>query len=207
MRILIADDHPFTLLGTKNFVESLGYNVDFLAENGIVAYNYIIANQPNIAILDINMPGMDGLEILEKISKLKMATKVILITMHKEMTILRRANEFGVSGFILKENALDELQNCLLTVLNGQQYLSKNLFKDLLLDKTQVIDDQISRLSFTEKKILELIAKQKTTKQISELLFIAEKTVEGHRTNIIKKLDLPKEKNVLLKWATKHFDF
>jgi DNA-binding NarL/FixJ family response regulator len=188
-------------------VESLGYNVDFLAENGIVAYNYIIANQPNIAILDINMPGMDGLEILEKISKLKMATKVILITMHKEMTIFRRANEFGVSGFILKENALDELQNCLLTVLNGQQYLSKNLFKDLLLDKTQVIDDQISRLSFTEKKILELIAKQKTTKQISELLFIAEKTVEGHRTNIIKKLDLPKEKNVLLKWATKHFDF
>lgn len=203
MRILIADDHPFTLMGTKGFVESLGYKVEDICSNGITAYNLIHTHQPNIAILDINMPGMDGLEVLEKVYRQKLKTKVILLTMHKEMTVFKKANQFEVSGYILKENAQDELQLCLEAVKKGDQYISKNLENDLLIDSSSE-NDGLSKLTFTEKKILELIAQQKTSKQIAEMLFISEKTVEGHRTNIITKLELPREKNVLLIWASKH---
>lgn len=204
MRILIADDHPFTLMGTKGFVESLGYKVEDICSNGITAYNLINTHQPNIAILDINMPGLDGLEVLEKVYRQKLKTKVILLTMHKEMTVFKKANQFEVSGYILKENAQEELQICLEEVIKGNQYISKNLENDLLIDNSSGYDDALNKLTFTEKKILELIAQQKTSKQIAEMLFISEKTVEGHRTNIINKLELPKEKNVLLIWASKH---
>lgn len=204
MRVLIADDHPFTLMGTKSFVESLGYKVEDICSNGITALNLINTHQPNIAILDINMPGIDGLEILEKTYQQKLKTKIILLTMHKELTIFRKANQFGVAGYILKENAQEELQLCLEAVKKGNQYVSKNLENDLLIDNSSETDNVLSKLTFTEKKILELIAQQKTSKQIAELLFISEKTVEGHRTNIISKLELPKEKNVLLIWASKH---
>ncbi len=203
MRILIADDHPFTLMGTKGFVESLGYKVEDICSNGITAYNLINTHQPNIAILDINMPGMDGLEVLEKVYRQKLKTKVILLTMHKEMTVFKKANQFEVSGYILKENAQEDLQLCLEAVKKGIQYISKNLENDLLIDNSSE-NDVLNKLTFTEKKILELIAQQKTSKQIAEMLFISEKTVEGHRTNIINKLELPKEKNVLLIWANKH---
>lgn len=203
MRILIADDHPFTLMGTKGFVESLGYKVEDICSNGITALNLINTHQPNIAILDINMPGIDGLEVLEKVYRQKLKTKIILLTMHKEMTVFKKANQFEVSGYILKENAQEELQLCLESVKKGNQYVSKNLENDLLIDNSSE-NDVLNRLTFTEKKILELIAQQKTSKQIAEMLFISEKTVEGHRTNIINKLELPKEKNVLLIWASKH---
>lgn len=204
MRILIADDHPFTLMGTKSFVESLSYKVEDICTNGITAYNLIITHLPNIAILDINMPGMDGLEVLEKVYRQKLKTKVILLTMHKEMTIFKKANLFGVSGYILKENAQEELLLCLETIKKGNQYISKNLENDLLLDNSSNDNNLLDKLTFTEKKILELVAQQKTSKQIAEMLFISEKTVEGHRTNIIQKLELPKEKNVLLIWASRH---
>lgn len=203
MRILIADDHPFTLMGTKGFVESLGYKVEDICSNGITAYNLINTHQPNIAILDINMPGMDGLEVLEKVYRQKLKTKVVLLTMHKEMTVFKKANQFEVAGYILKENAQEELQLCLDAVKKGNQYISKNLENDLLIDNAEE-NDALNKLTFTEKKILELIAQQKTSKQIAEMLFISEKTVEGHRSNIITKLELPKEKNVLLVWASKH---
>lgn len=205
MRILIADDHPFTLMGTKTFVESLNYCVEDVCSNGITAINLIKSHQPDIAILDINMPGMDGLEVLEKLYSQKLKTKVILLTMHKEMTIFKKACHYDVFGYILKENAQDELANCLEAVTKGHRYVSKNLEGELQIDFSSGSGDNLGKLTFSEKKILELVAQQKTSKQIAEMLFISEKTVEGHRTNIIQKLGLPKEKNTLLIWAMKHF--
>lgn len=206
MRILIADDHPFTLMGTKAFIESLGYKVEDVCSNGITAFNLILSRQPTVAILDINMPGMDGLEVLEKVYRQKLPTRVILLTMHKEMTIFKKANQLGIAGYILKENAQEELQKCMEVVKKGGLYISKNLENDLVIDTHSTENNYtIEKLTFTEKKILELIAQQKTSRQIADMLFISEKTVEGHRTNIIQKLELPKEKNILLIWASKHF--
>lgn len=205
MRILIADDHPLTLMGTKSFVEMLGYKVEDICSNGITALNLITIHQPNIAILDINMPGMDGLEVLERVLKQKLKTKIILLTMHKEMTVYKKAKQLGVSGYVLKEYAQDELKHCIDEVCKGNVYVSANLTNEISDNHSSDLSTDLEKLTFAERKILELIAQQKTSKQIAELLFISEKTVEGHRSNIIQKLELPKEKNVLLIWASKYF--
>jgi DNA-binding NarL/FixJ family response regulator len=204
MNILIADDHTLTLLGTKNFVESLGFRVGSICSNGIAAYNEICSKNFTIALLDINMPGMDGLEILEKIYTNKIRTKVILLTMHREISIYKKANELGVFGYLLKNHSEEELYLCLKAVANNIQYISPHITKELVMDKKETGDNDLSKLTFTENKILEMIGKQHSTKQIAALLFISEKTVEGHRRNIIDKLGLPKEKNILLQWAIKN---
>lgn len=200
MKILIADDHPFTLQGTKSFVESYGYTVQDTCSNGISALNLITLHRPEIAILDINMPGLDGLDVAKKIQELKLKTKVILLTMHKELTIFKKANEYGIYGYILKEHAQTELEKCLQEVTKGNKYISEFLEEDLIVN-TKSNFGELADLSLSERKILELVAQQKTSKQIAEVLFLSEKTVEGHRSKIIEKLGLPKEKNILLKWA------
>jgi two-component system nitrate/nitrite response regulator NarL len=200
MRILIADDHPFTLQGTKSFIESYGHKVTDTCSNGISALNLITLHAPDVAILDINMPGLDGLDVSKKIQENKLKTKVILLTMHKEITIYKKATEYGIYGYILKEHAQKELEICLEEVQKGNRYVSAHLEDDLIAD-TLDSDNKLAILTLSEKKIIELIAQQKTSKQIAELLFLSEKTVEGHRSNIIEKLGLVKEKNTLLKWA------
>ena len=205
MKILIADDHPFTLQGTKSFVESYGYKVIDTCSNGISAFNLITLHNPDVAILDINMPGQDGLDVAKKIQESKLKTKVILLTMHKEMTIFKKANEYGIYGYILKEHAQTELEKCLEEVKKGKRYVSEFLIDDLISDKIDATSE-LSRLTLSERKIVELIAQQKTSKQIAELLFLSERTVEGHRSNIIEKLGLVKEKNTLLKWAIQNVE-
>jgi len=203
MTILIADDHPFTLQGTQSFVESYGYNVIAACSNGVSALNTIQLRLPDIAILDINMPGLDGLDVAKKIQELKLRTRVILLTMHNEMTIYNKAREYGIYGYILKEHAQSELEKCLTEVSKGNQYASDSLLQDLVSTR-ETGSSELSKLTFSERKIVELIARQKTSKQIAELLYLSEKTIEGHRSNIIEKLGLPKEKNTLLKWALKN---
>lgn len=200
MKIIIADDHPFTLLGTKSFVESFGYQVIDTCDNGITAFNLINLYLPEIAILDINMPGIDGIDVLKKIHEKKLATKVILLTMHKEKVIYNKATEYGVYGYILKEHAQTELQKCLTEVRQGNKYVSEHLDIDLVKEKSKDNSD-LAKLTLYERKIIELIAQQKTSKQIAELLFLSDRTVDGHRSNIIEKLGIPKEKNALLMWA------
>ncbi len=200
MKILIADDHPLTLQGTKFFVEANGHFVIDTCSNGISALNLIMLHSPDIAILDINMPGLDGLDVAKKVFEDKLKTKVILLTMHKETTIYKKATEYGIYGYILKEHAFAELEQCLQEVIKGNRYVSIHLEDNLIQDKS-TNDDSLNKLSLSERKITELIAQQKTTKQIAELLFLSEKTIEGHRSSIIEKLGLPKEKNSLLMWA------
>jgi len=199
MRIIIADDHPLTLNGTKIFLESLKYNVVEIAQNGTNALNLIKIHKPDLAIIDINMPGLDGLDILKIVKENKLKTKIVLLTMHKEISIYEKAIEYGVDGYILKEFASNELSICIEEIRCGNKYISKIIERDLIIDKRDN-EETISKLTVSEKKILELIALQKTSKQIAELLFISEKTVEGHRSKIVEKLNLPKEKNAILKW-------
>jgi DNA-binding NarL/FixJ family response regulator len=204
MKILIADDFPFMLQGTKSFVESLGYKVSDTCSNGTSALNLILLHLPDIAILDINMPGIDGLEVAKKVQESKINTKIILLTMHKEMTIYKKATEYGIYGYILKEYAQEELALCLQSVIKGDKYVSRFLENDLVFS----FENQqggLADLTFSERKILEQIALQKTSKQIATSLFLSEKTIEGHRSKIIEKLGLAKEKNALLKWALQNF--
>lgn len=204
MNILIADDHPLTLFGTANFVISLGYNVCDMCNNGITAFNMIQSLAPDIALLDVNMPGMDGIEISERIQKMKIKTRIVLLTMHNERSMYTKALECGVFGYLLKNFSSEELETCLKQVSINERYASKHLEKELVGKTNDGNNSLLNELTFTERKILDLISQQKSTKQIATLLFSSEKTIEGHRRNIIEKLKLPKEKNQLLMWAIEH---
>jgi DNA-binding NarL/FixJ family response regulator len=199
--ILIADDHPITLNGIKLYVEQLGYEVVKTCQNGLDAYNSIVALHPEFVILDLNMPQMNGLEVLEKIRLENESIKIILYTMYHEKSFLVRAKKLGVNGYLLKDFALEELSICLEKVGANEEWFSPKLDETLIIKKHDSEVEKILTLTASEKKILSLIAKDLNTKIIAELLFISEKTVEKHRSNIIKKLGLPNERNILQRFA------
>lgn len=198
MNILLADDHPLILQGTKIFLESLGYLIADLCSSGSVALDLIERHEPDVAILDINMPEMSGLEVAKQVQIRKLPCKVILLTMHNESNIYKKAMEYGVYGYLLKNFSSSEIDECLKTVAKNERYVSPHLAAGLVTNAT---DNRLEQLSITERKIVELISQQKSNKQIGEALFISERTIEWHRRNIIEKLDLPKGKNALLTWT------
>ncbi|MCC6369955.1 MAG: response regulator transcription factor [Bacteroidia bacterium] len=205
MKILIADDHPMTLFGTKSFVEKLGHKVVEICSNGIIAHNLILTHQPDIAILDINMPGMSGIEIAEKVQYHQIPTRIILHTIFNDRSVYKKALELGVYGYLLKNFSSDELEECLKAVAIKKSYFSSHLESQLQISSTNE-SAILNQFNITERKILELIAQQKSNRQIAEMLFLSDKTIEYHRKNIIEKLGLPHEKNVLLFWAIRNVE-
>ena len=201
--ILIADDHPAVLLGIKTFLIQKGHSIVSTCSNGIEAYNAILTKRPMIALLDISMPGMTGIEILQKISQNthKVSCKLILLTLDKEFATFNHAKKLGAKGFLLKDFALDEIEACISTVLEGKTYFSDQLQSSLHVGGSSEDETILNRLTFSERKILQLISQQKSSREIAAMLFISEKTVETHRTHIIRKLNIPAMKNALLKWA------
>tara|TARA_R110002072_G_scaffold142804_1_gene288275 strand:- start:57898 stop:58530 length:633 start_codon:yes stop_codon:yes gene_type:complete len=204
LSIITADDHPLLLKGLNDFLLEKKYNVIGYGNNGREAYNLITKENPDIAILDIQMPYMSGLEIAKKCKSNGIETKIVLITLHKERELYQKAQDLNIFGYILKEFALEEIENCIKTVTTGNHYFSpkiKELLGDNMLENTS-----LSGLTPSEKKILKLIAKDKTNKEIASLLFISYRTVEKHRSNIITKLNLEPKTNSLLIWAKEHQD-
>ena len=199
--IIIADDHPITLNGIQLYVEKLGYKVLNTYPNGKDAYNGIVNLKPQFVILDLNMPEMNGLEVLEKIRKNNIDTKIILYTMYQEKSFLTKAINLGVNAYLLKDFAIEELSICLEKISAGENWFSPKLNETLIIKKHDSEMSKLLSLSPAERKILSLIAEDKNTKTIAELLFISDKTVEKHRSNIIKKLGLPNERNILQRFA------
>lgn len=199
--ILIADDHPVVLLGMKTFLEQKGHTVVAACANGIEAYNQILAKRPSIALLDISMPGMSGIDILQKFSGVRVSTGFVLLTLQNDLSVFNHARQLGAKGFLLKEFAMQEIEKCLQEVQSGRTYFSRQLDDSLHFHNDTASCTQIDSLTFAEKKILQLIADQKSSREIAVMLFISEKTVETHRGHIIKKLNIPSGKNTLLKWA------
>jgi len=202
--IIIADDHPLILKGLQDYLTEKGHNVIAGASDGKEALKLIIKHNPEIAILDIRMPFMSGLEIAQICKEQNIDTKVVLITFEKDGNLFNKAKELNVHGYILKEFALAEIESCLAALEKGNSYFSPNL-QDFI-SKDNIVD--LKTLSKTEKKILKLVAQNKTTKEIGVELFVSYRTVEKHRSNIIKKLNLDHQQNSLLIWAKenqKHF--
>ncbi|TAF72472.1 MAG: DNA-binding response regulator [Bacteroidetes bacterium] len=202
--ILLADDHPLILRGTKDLLVSNRFNVVGEYANGIDAYNNIVMKNPDLAILDISMQGMDGLDVAEKVQANQIPTNIILLTMHDELAFLHKAKKFGVKGYILKDFALEELVICIRNIMEkNETYFSNKLFSNTQNANRINIDQEYLRsiLTPSEIKILKMIAMRHTTKDIANLCFISEKTVETHRGNIIKKLNIASEKNALFNWC------
>ncbi|WP_299886435.1 response regulator transcription factor [uncultured Lacinutrix sp.] len=201
--IFIADDHPLLLGGLEKFLTDRGFTVIDTASDGFSAYNSIIKLKPEIAILDINMPKLSGIEIARKCQQNKIETKIILNTLYKDEELYFEAKELNVYGYLLKEFALEEIENCLQTVLSGETYFSKDILKYLNVTIRPL--EVLEKLTLTERKTLTLIAQNKTSKEIAEMLFVSIKTVEKHRTNIRVKLGLEPKTHSLLIWVKENY--
>jgi DNA-binding NarL/FixJ family response regulator len=202
--IITADDHPLLLKGLNDFLMEKSYNIIGSGNNGREAYNLITKLNPDIAILDIQMPFMSGLEIAKKCKTNGITTKIILITLHKEKELYQQAQDLNIFGYVLKEFALEEIEMCIKAVSEGKPFFSSEI-KDLL-GSNSLEENSLKNLTPSEKKILKLIANDKTNKEIASLLFISYRTVEKHRSNIITKLELEHKTNSLLIWAKEHHD-
>jgi DNA-binding NarL/FixJ family response regulator len=203
-KIIIADDHPITLLGTEAFLKNLNHHIVGCYPTGTSCFNAIVSQLPDLAVIDVSMPGMSGLEVLKNVKAKKLPTKIILLTMHHELSVFYKAKEYQYDGYVLKDNAQNELEQCIQTVMKNGQFVSALLESTLLIDDNPEGSEMLNLLTQTEKKVLELVAQHKTNKDIGIYLFITEKTVESHKRNIVEKLNLPKGKNILLQWALKN---
>ncbi|WP_452220202.1 response regulator [Lacinutrix salivirga] len=199
--IVIADDHPLMLRGLKDFISSKGYNIIGSAENGKEAYGLIAKLKPDIAILDIRMPFKTGLEIAEDCKVNRLDTKVILITFDNEEYLFDKAKENNVYGYILKEFAIEEIEACIEHVKQGQPYFSEEIALYLNSKKRHTNSEILDLLTPTELKVLNYLAENCTSAQIAEQLSSSSRTVEKHRSNIMKKLELERSPNALTVWA------
>ena len=198
--IVIADDHPILLTGTKAFLESKRFTILATAMDGNEAYNKIVEHNPDIAVLDFDMPKLNGLEIAAECQKKGIETRIIILTLFKEEAILQEVGK-TIQGYILKEDALQEIEECINEVIAGNTFVSKNIEAGIHFSKDL---EELNTLTVAESKILRYLAKNFSSSQIAEELFISKRTVEKHRSNIIKKLEIPPTQNGLLLWVQKH---
>ncbi|MEY8000835.1 response regulator [Clostridium sp. Mt-5] len=194
IKVFIADDHKILreslviLLAQHENIEVIGE-----AANGQEAYGKIMKLKPDIAILDISIPQLNGLDLAAKLKQETSYIKIIILTMHKNEDLITRALCMGVEGYVLKDNALEELIKCIETVYDNKIFLSHN-FTQLIVDgfiksRQNKNSLQTEALSAREREILQLLAEGKSNKAISIILNLSIKTVETHRANIMRKMD------------------
>lgn len=203
-RILVADDHPLMLQAVCRLIEAIpSLEIVQTAQNGAEALHHIASLKPDIAILDIDMPLMDGLEVVKAARQSKVDTRFIILTFHKEPAMLRKAMELEVMGYLLKEDSSVEITECIENVRHGKQYISKAIQESYQEGKPSLLES----LTDTELKVVKLIGKGMSSQDIADLLFVSQKTIENHRSNICHKLQLDGKHNSLVKWALENRDF
>ena len=202
--VLIADDHPLILMGIQSVLEKKGFMVCAVCTNSIDAYHQIIRKRPLIAILDMKMPDLNAVEIIKKLESVNLPTRFIIQTSYNEASLFNYAKELGVRGYLLKNFALEEFDACIDAVANGGSYFSIHLNQSLTDNARVTGKDSLEKLSFAERRVLTLVSAQKNNNEIAKELFVTEKTVEKHRSSIIKKLNIEPSQNALLKWALKN---
>ena len=207
IKILIADDHPLFLKGLHEIIsEEADWIVVAEANDGQQAIELISKEMPDIATLDINMPRKDGLEVAKYVHENNLPVLIIILTMYDDELLFNRAASYGVKGFILKESAIDDIVDSIECAVRGETFVSPKLTHRFLKSgaKEKNLHD-IYRFNLTkmEQKVIRLIVNDFTTNKIAEELFISPRTVEHHRSNICKKLNLG-GKNALLRYVLEH---
>ncbi|HWD18011.1 MAG TPA: response regulator transcription factor [Verrucomicrobiae bacterium] len=207
--VLIADDHPIFRAGLQEVLApDASLKIVGQAGDGAAAWRLIQELQPRVAILDLDMPGLSGLEVARKVLAAKLPVALVVLTMYKEARIFEEAIEAGILGYVLKESAVHDLLGCIQSVLAGQAFISPAL-SSLLLDRkarTRSLLEakpELQTLTPTERRILSLVAENLTSKEIAERVQISAHTVENHRANICRKLNL-QGSHSLLKFAFDH---
>lgn len=207
--VLIADDHPIVRKGLRQTIETdRSLKIVGEAGDGGVAFEQIKTLVPEVAVLDIDMPVKDGFAVATAIREEKLPVAVIFLTIHREEELFQAAIDMGVRGYVLKDSATTDIVTGIKTVAAGQPYISPSLSAYLINRRRRadaLVKEKpgIEELTTMERRILRLVSEEKTSKEIAEELFISHRTVETHRANISRKLDLHGSL-ALIKFAVAH---
>ncbi|MDX9787268.1 MAG: response regulator transcription factor [Desulfobacterales bacterium] len=193
IKVLLADDHRIVRAGLCRIVEESG-NMEVIAEasDGNDAVKKILEKSPDVAVIDISMPGMDGLEVVAQIRNYKPDLPIIMLTMHQEEQYVVRAIEAGAMGYITKKSAPEQLVDAIGKVYNGKRYLTDEISELLALRLARGANGKspLDSLSTRELQVLKRLAQGHTNKEIAESYHISTKTVDTYRFRLLKKLDL-----------------
>ncbi len=209
IKIIIADDHPIVRHGLRQVIESDSQLVVLgEANDGAEALALIKKQKPEVVILDVDMPKMDGFETAREINQQGFNVKYIFLTIHSGDDYFDAAMDLGAHGYLLKESAISEIIKAIKTVADGDFFVSSSLTSHLIKrhrnsQNSDKADSLINELTAAEKRILQMLAQYKSSKEIAEELFIHPRTVDSHRNNISRKLNLHGHK-ALLKFAVEH---
>ncbi|MFY0627767.1 MAG: response regulator transcription factor [Reichenbachiella sp.] len=188
-KILIADDHPLMADSIKSLLESgKDIQVVTVTHDGVEAIEILSEIEVDIALLDIDMPKMNGLDCAKKIKSEYPDVKVAILSMHQEKAMISGLMELGIKGYMLKTIPKEELLLAIETIQKGGEYFNSEITKVLLDNSTEGNATNVEHLSARELEIVKLIAEGFTNPQIGEKLFISPKTVDVHRTNVMKKI-------------------
>jgi DNA-binding NarL/FixJ family response regulator len=191
MRILIADDHGIVRSGVKLLLDRQpDMEVIAEAEDGVDALEQAVRLKPDVAVLDVSMPRMTGLQATHEIKQQSPATQVLILSMHDDERYLFEALKAGASGYVLKAQADTDLLAAIRAVERGEPFLTPEAQRTLIKDVLERGSSGEEELTPREEEIVKLVAEANTTKQIAEILHLSEKTVENHRANAMRKLGM-----------------
>ena len=209
IRIVIADDHPVLRKGLRQVIEAdPSLQVVAEADDGETALAQLEELQPQIAVLDIDMPKLDGFAVMKEIQRRRLGIDVVLLTLHSDEVLFNEAMDLGAKGYILKESAVSDIVSGIQAVAAGRHYVTSSLTAHLIRHRSREQAfarrrPSIADLTVTERRILHMIARGQSSKEIAAELFIHYRTVENHRTSIGQKLGLHGH-NAVLKFALEH---
>jgi DNA-binding NarL/FixJ family response regulator len=203
IRVVLADDHVLVRQGLKSLLEREGFQVVAEASDGQEAVRQVESLRPDIAIMDISMPTLNGLNAAREISRSSPKTKTILLTQHDEGQYIRQALEASVKGYVLKSQVVNDLLMAVRQVLRGQIYLSPGVSTGVMEAYRSKSEKSKNPLTVREMQVLQLIAEGKSTKDVASLLSISVKTAESHRTRLMHKLHIHETASLVL-YAVRH---
>lgn len=204
-RVLLADDHALVLEGFKKLLEDR-YQVVGLVEDGRALLDTAVQLSPDVILVDISMPLLNGIDATRQLKRLLPNVKIVVVTMHADSAYLNEAFKAGASGYLLKQSAGSELHQALESVLNGNFYVTPLLTKGLIdsaIGGTTLPTSRQASLTPRQREVLQLVSEGKTVKEIAQLLGISPKTVEFHKAQIMEQLDL-RTTAALTKYAITH---
>jgi DNA-binding NarL/FixJ family response regulator len=195
---LLADDHVLVRAGIRALLEALpGIQIIGEVSDGRAALEALLKDRPDIAFLDIAMPGLNGIEVAERAAREAPNTRVVMLSMHNTSSHVVRALRAGAAGYLLKDAAADELPVLLRAVGNGETYLSPAIAKHVVdgflqrnTAEPDAADNPVEILTPRQREILQLVAEGRSTKEVASLLSLSIKTVEAHRSQIMERLDI-----------------
>ncbi|SRR5258708_5927785 len=207
IRLLLADDHALVRASFKSFLNDFpDFEVVAEAGDGRQALKLVAEHKPDVALMDIAMPSLNGIEATRRISKEHPDTRVIILSMHSGEEYVMQALEAGASGYVLKGAAPLELELAITSVARGERFLSPGISKqviDAYLGRTAKRPRSLEQLTSRQREVLQLVAEGKSSKEIAHLLGASVKTIETHRATVMKRLEI-KDVAGLVRYAVHH---